>query len=73
MYKRQDIVRVTVVNNSAEPNEKEGNKYKDISGTEYTLSLIHISIQLIKKEIQLVQEQEDKFHLLLKKELLKKI
>jgi len=32
-----DIVRVTVVNNSAEPNEKEGNKYKDISGKEYTL------------------------------------
>ena len=31
------------------------------------------TIQLIKKEIQLVQEQEDKFHLLLKKELLKKI
>ena len=23
-----DIVRVTVVNNSAEPNEKEGNKYR---------------------------------------------
>ena len=38
-----DIVRVTVVNNSAEPNEKEGNKYKDISGKEYTLVVPHDS------------------------------
>ena len=38
-----DIVRVTVVNNSAEPNEQEGNKYKDISGKEYTLVVPHDS------------------------------
>ena len=36
-------MRVTVVNNSAEPNEKEGNKYKDISGKEYTLVVPHDS------------------------------
>lgn len=37
------IQRVTVVNNSAEPNEKVGNKYTDMSGREYTLVVPHDS------------------------------
>lgn len=37
------IERVTVVNNSAEPNEKVGNRYKDISEQEYTLVVPHDS------------------------------
>lgn len=37
------IQRVTVVSNSAEPNEKTGNKYKDLSGREYTLVVPHDS------------------------------
>lgn len=37
------IERVTVVNNSAEPDEKAGNRYKDISGQEYTLVVPHDS------------------------------
>ena len=37
------IGRVTVVNNSAEPEEKTGNRYKDISGKEYTLVVPHDS------------------------------
>lgn len=37
------ITRVTVVNNSAEPEEKEGNRYKDISSKDYTLVVPHDS------------------------------
>ncbi|HIZ27053.1 DUF6340 family protein [Barnesiella sp. An55] len=37
------IQRVTVVSNSAEPSEKEGNRYKDVSGKEYTLVVPHDS------------------------------
>lgn len=37
------IERVTVVNNSAEPNEKVGNRYKDVSEREYTLVVPHDS------------------------------
>lgn len=37
------VTRVTVVNNSAEPEEKEGNRYKDISAKEFTLVVPHDS------------------------------
>lgn len=39
-----DIARVTVVNNSVDPDEKEGNRYRDnISKQEYALEVLHDS------------------------------